>query len=130
MALNRIEPGRIGREYHLTKGHFHAWAAAGEYYIGLQGEGMMLLESANRAESHLLPLRPHGAVYVPGHTAHRTLNVGDEPLVYLTVFPAEAGHDYGSIAENNFRSVVVDVDGVPTEQTRAHFLATLGGVHG
>ena len=53
-------------------------------------------------------------VYVPGNTAHRTVNTGDEPLVYLAVYPASAGHDYGVIAQRNFRSFVVKRDGQPS----------------
>jgi glucose-6-phosphate isomerase len=44
---------------------------------------------------------------VPGYTAHRTVNVGDEPLVYLGIYPANAGHDYGQIAKRNFRQMVL-----------------------
>lgn len=128
LALNRIHPGQIGREYYLTKGHFHAWRAAGEYYIGLQGEGVMLLEDAARTESQMVPLQPHSAVYVPGYTAHRTINVGKEPLVYLTIFPAEAGNDYTPIAEHNFAQVMIAVDGIPTQMARTQFMESLDDV--
>jgi glucose-6-phosphate isomerase len=113
-GLGVIFPGKIGDEYHLTKGHLHAWRPAAEFYIGLKGSGMMLLEDEHTGESRMVPLTPNGVVYVPGNTAHRTMNVGDEPLVYLGVYPARAGHDYGSIATKNFRNVVVQRDGVPT----------------
>jgi glucose-6-phosphate isomerase, archaeal len=112
-GLGVIFPGKIGDEYHLTKGHLHAWRPAAEFYIGLKGSGMMLLEDEHTGESRMVPLTPNGVVYVPGNTAHRTMNVGDEPLVYLGVYPARAGHDYGSIATKNFRYVVVERDGVP-----------------
>lgn len=113
-GLGVIFPGKIGDEYHLTKGHLHAWRPAAEFYIGLKGFGMMLLEDEHTGESRMVPLTPNGVVYVPGNTAHRTMNVGDEPLVYLGVYPALAGHDYGSIATKNFRYVVYDRGGIPT----------------
>ena len=47
-----------------------------------------------------MPLTPESAVYVPGHTAHRTINTGDMPLTYLGIYPARAGHDYGVIADD------------------------------
>jgi len=106
-------PGRIGAEYFLTKGHLHAWRPAAEFYFGLQGEGMMLLEDETTGESRLVDLRPQSVVYVPGHTAHRTLNTGSVPLSYIGVYPARAGHDYGKIAQRNFRFVVVERDGAP-----------------
>lgn len=117
-GLGMIMPGRIGAEYYLTKGHFHAWRPAAELYIGLRGEGVMLLEDEATGESKLVPLMPNSAVYVPGFTAHRTINTGKVPLTYLGVYPAQAGHDYGLIAERNFRKVVLAVDGKPTLRDR------------
>lgn len=108
-----IMPGQIGGEYFLTKGHLHAWRPAAEFYFGLSGEGLMLLEDEASGESRLVPLRPHQAVYVPGRTAHRTVNTGRTPLTYLGVYPARAGHDYGVIAARNFRCVVVERNGQP-----------------
>ncbi len=112
-------PGKIGREYYLTKGHFHAWRPAAEVYLGLRGHGLMLLE--DERESRVVPLMPQTAVYVPGHTAHRTINTGDEPLIYLGVYPAGAGHDYAAIAERNFRTVVVEANGQPVLLDRAAY---------
>ena len=98
----------------MTKGHLHRWREAAELYIGLSGKGVMLLEDEATGESRMLPLEPGMAVYVPGHTGHRTANVGDKPLTYIGVFPARAGHDYGAYAERNFRFAIVDEDGQPT----------------
>ncbi len=124
-AIGCVQPGRIGAEYYMTKGHFHAWRAAAEYYIGLSGNGVMLLENESGTTSEMIPLTPNSALYVPGHIAHRTINTGTEPLVYLGIFPAGAGHDYGSIAERNFGNVVVDQNGAPALVPRATYLASL-----
>lgn len=112
-GLGVIMPGKIGEEYWLTKGHLHAWRPAAEFYFGLRGEGVMLLEDEASGTSRLLPLGRDRVVYVPGHTAHRTMNTGGEPLVYVGVYPARAGHDYGAIAERNFRGVVIERDRRP-----------------
>ncbi len=40
----------------------------------------------------MLPLEAGAVVYVPGHTAHRTVNTGPAPLVYLGIYPWDAGH--------------------------------------
>jgi glucose-6-phosphate isomerase len=124
-AIAQIAPGHIGAEYYMTKGHYHAWRPAAEVYIGLSGAGYMLLEDEESHESRLLPLAPNTVVYVPGHTAHRTINTGKIPLTYLGIYPAAAGHDYGSIATQNFRKVLVAVDGQPTLRERSEFLASL-----
>lgn len=106
-GLGVLQPGRVGDEYHLTKGHLHAWRPAAEVYIGLRGSGAMLLQNEDGGHSRLVPFGAGEIVYVPGDTAHRTVNTGDEPLVYLGVYPARAGHDYGALAERNFRHVVL-----------------------
>lgn len=118
-GIGCLMPGRIGDEYFLTKGHLHAWRPAAEFYFGLSGEGVMLLEDEVTGESRIVPLRPHHAVYVLGRTAHRTINTGTTPLTYLGVYPARAGHDYGAIAQRNFRCVVVERDGRPALLPRA-----------
>lgn len=108
-----LMPGRIGNEYFMTKGHLHQWRDAAEIYIGLAGQGVMLLEDEDSGESRMVPLLPNCAVYVPGRTAHRTMNTGTTPLTYLGVYPAAAGHDYSTIAQRNFRCMVVECNGVP-----------------
>jgi glucose-6-phosphate isomerase len=117
-GLGIIQPGVIGDEYFLTKGHMHTWREAAEVYIGLAGHGAMLMEDENGGGSRMVFLQPNTVVYVPGHTAHRTVNTGANPLVYLGVYPARAGHDYGVIARRNFRCVVVECDGQPTLMPR------------
>lgn len=124
-GLGMIMPGRIGDEYFMTKGHYHAWRPAAEVYVGLSGTGLMLLEHETTGESWLLPFTSNSVIYVPGYTAHRTINTGDIPLSYLGIYPADAGHDYGAIAQHNFKKVVVAVDEQPTLMDREAFLKRL-----
>lgn len=124
-VLGLIHPGKIGDEFYMTKGHSHAWRPAAEVYIGLHGEGMMLLQDEQSGECVALPLGAERVVYVPGHTAHRTVNTGAEPLVYWGVLSSRAGHDYGALAENNFALVVVEIEGRPQVLTREGYLRSL-----
>lgn len=121
-GVGMLMPGKIGGEYFLTKGHLHSWRPAAEFYFGLSGEGVMLLEDEATGESRIVPLKPNGVVYVPGQTAHRTMNTGNVPLTYIGVYPAKAGHDYSTIAKSNFRCVVVERDGAPVMIQRKEFL--------
>jgi glucose-6-phosphate isomerase, archaeal len=121
-GVGLIMPGKIGKEYFMTKGHLHAWRDAAEIYIGLAGEGVMLLEDEATGESRMVELRPNGVVYVPGRTAHRTMNTGGTPLTYLGVYPAKAGHDYAAIAKHNFHCAVVEHDGKPALVERNQFI--------
>lgn len=124
-GFGTLYPGKIGDEYYLTKGHYHEWREAAEVYIGLGGNGYMLLEHETNGETQLLPLKANHIVYVPGYTAHRTINVSDEPLTYIGIYSPRAGHDYGALAEKNFKQVLVERNGEPTLLDRAEYLASL-----
>jgi len=117
-GIGVLYPGKVGREYFLTKGHLHSAREAAEVYIGLSGEGCMLLEDEATGESRMEPLGAGKVVYVPGYTAHRTINTGPEPLTYFGIYPANAGHDYGTIAERNFLKLVVEENGKPVLKDR------------
>jgi glucose-6-phosphate isomerase len=106
-------PGRIGDEYFMTKGHFHARRDTAEIYYCLRGRGYMLMETEGGGDFELGEMRPGRTVYVPPYWAHRSVNTGDEPLISLAVYPGDAGHDYGSIETSGFRHVVVERDGKP-----------------
>ncbi|HAZ27201.1 TPA: glucose-6-phosphate isomerase [Candidatus Acetothermia bacterium] len=107
-----IYPGKVGAEYHMTKGHFHAQRGTGEIYLGLQGEGKLLLQD-QQGGVNVLDMKPGSVSYIPPHWAHRTVNVGKDPLVFFAVYPGEAGHDYGSIEEKGFAQLIVERDGRP-----------------
>ncbi len=117
-GLGVLHPGKIGDEFYLTKGHLHARRSAAEVYVGLRGTGQMLLEDESSGESRMVALQENSVVYVPSHTAHRTVNTGAEPLVYLGIYPSNAGHDYAAIAAKNFRMVIVERAGVVVLEPR------------
>jgi glucose-6-phosphate isomerase len=124
-GLAVLYPGKVGDEYYLTRGHMHARRESAELYIGLRGTGMLLMEQEDGTESRVVELVRNSFVYVPGHTAHRTINTGNEPLVYLGIYPADAGHDYSRIRARNFSSVVCCDDGEPVVVSRESFLDSL-----
>ena len=106
-AVAVLSPGQVGDEFFMTKGHLHSWREAAEIYVGLGGEGAMLLEDEATGESKLVTLKKDELVYVSGHTMHRTVNTGDVPLFYVGIYPAKAGHDYAAIINRNFRCKVI-----------------------
>jgi len=106
-------PGKIGDEYHMTKGHFHTVLDTAEVYYCLRGHGAMMMESPE-GEVEVQELTPGKAVYVPGRFAHRSINLSaDQPLITFFAFPGHAGHDYGSIETKGFRKLVVERGGKP-----------------
>ena len=108
-----LYPGKVGQEYYMTKGHFHTILDTCEIYYCLKGHGAMLMETPE-GDVDFKELRPGEALYVPGRWAHRSINLGDEPLVMFFVYRADAGHDYGTIEEKGYRKLVVEQDGKPT----------------
>ena len=101
-----IRPGSIGVEYFMTKGHFHVVRDRAEIYLGLAGDGRLVL-ATEEGRYALEPIGPGTVNYVPGGWAHRTVNVGDEPLVFFAAYIGDAGHDYGTIEQQRGFPVLV-----------------------
>jgi len=107
-----VYPGKVGDEYFMTKGHFHTILDTAEVYYCLKGHGFMLMENPEgdwRAEE----LTPGKALYVAKRFAHRSVNVGEEPLITFFVYRSDAGHDYGTIEAKGFRKLMIEKDGKP-----------------
>lgn len=103
-------PGKVGDEFFMTKGHFHTILDTAEVYYCLSGHGYMLMEDPE-GNWDAQELTPGKAVYVPPTYAHRSINVGNDPLVTFFVFRADAGHDYGTIETKGYRKLLVEKDG-------------------
>lgn len=101
-----IEPGMVGREYFMTKGHFHRVRDRAEVYVGLAGDGRLVMAT----EDGRVAVEPMGrgrVNYVPGGWAHRSVNVGHEPLAFFAAYVGDAGHDYATIEQRGFPVVVL-----------------------
>ncbi|MBL1229729.1 hypothetical protein IW492_10850 [Enterococcus sp. BWB1-3] len=92
-GISHIMSGKIGNEYHMTKGHIHQKKDTGEYYWGLKGEGLLLLVFKDK--TYRLEEVKEGSVhYIPGNTSHRLINTGTEKLSVGACWLTESGHDY------------------------------------
>lgn len=108
-----LHPGKVGDEYFMTKGHFHAVLETGEVYLCLRGSGMIVMETPE-GDWNVQEFRPGNAVYILPRWAHRTVNVSaSDDLVFFFAYPGNAGHDYGTIEQRGFRKLVVERDGKP-----------------
>jgi glucose-6-phosphate isomerase len=105
-----IYPGRIGDEFHMTKGHYHAQRDQGEVYLGMSGQGYLVMQT-EEGDVSTLEMVPGTAAYVPPYWAHRTVNTGNEPFVFFAAWAGEAGHDYGTIERDGFRKLIVQENG-------------------
>ena len=100
MGVTTIFPGTIGREFYMTKGHFHS-SEGDEIYLTLNGQGKLMLFSrdGDHQEQDMLP---GSLCYIPTAYAHRTVNTGDDEFTFLAIWPPVIAHDYESIVRTGF----------------------------
>ena len=110
LGVTRMEPGRVGHEYFMTRGHIHANGDRPEMYHGQAGRGLMQMESPD-GEVRLIEIGPQTICYVPPYWIHRSVNLGDDDLVMTFAYPADSGQDYGIIERSGGLRVRILEDG-------------------
>jgi glucose-6-phosphate isomerase len=112
-GISIVHPGKVGQEYFMTKGHFHTVLETAEVYYCLKGQGLMVLETPE-GDWAIEELNPGRVLYVPPRWAHRSINISQaDDLVTFFVYPANSGHDYGTIEQQGLRKLVVEEAGQP-----------------
>jgi glucose-6-phosphate isomerase len=111
-GITYLHPGKVGDEYFMTKGHFHACADRTEFYWTLEGEGMLIFMDGQRRvwAERMFPGSLH---HIPGCVAHRVANTGSSLLSFAACWPSDAGHNYAEIAENGFAARLIEKNGIP-----------------
>jgi len=112
-GLTLLYAGRVGDEYFMTKGHFHAIENRAEYYWGLEGEGILLLMDKKRKirAEYMFPGSLH---YIPGYTGHRVVNIGTGKLKFGACWPSDAAYNYDIIMNEGFSRRVKIIEGKPS----------------
>ena len=101
-CISKLQPGRVGDEFFMTKGHYHTVAETAEIYLCLRGAGYMLMKTPD-GNCTVEEMTRGRMVYVPPYWAHRSVNTSEnEPLVSFCVYPGNAGHNYGDIEQEGF----------------------------
>jgi glucose-6-phosphate isomerase len=59
-----IYPGKVGAEYHLTRGHYHRKRHYAETYQALSGSGLVLFERPE-GQTETAELKPGSVTYIP-----------------------------------------------------------------
>ncbi len=113
LATTTLYAGMVGDEYFLTRGHFHVNEDRPELEVTVNGTGFLVLMDAT-GKTWTESMSAGSVHHVPPATAHRVANIGVEPLVFISYWPSETGHDYAPIAERGFGIRVRQVDGKPT----------------
>lgn len=107
-GTSTLQPGKVGNEYFITRGHIHAEVDRPEIYYCLRGHGVMHMETP-AGETHPVEMTPGTVVHVPAYWIHRSVNVGAEPLITPFCYPADAGQDYAIIERaRGMRTLIVD----------------------
>ena len=112
LAGTILQPGKVGNEYFMTRGHFHHVRNRAEYYFTFHGTGALLLMDEGRTTRYE-KMSPGSVHYIPGSTAHRVANIGDIPLVFSACLPSDAGYDYETIERDGFSARMFELDGEP-----------------
>ena len=110
VGVTRMRPGKVGREFFLTRGHIHATADRPEIYYGQAGKGLMQMESPE-GDVRIVEIKPQSICYVPPFWIHRSVNIGEEDLVMVFAYPSDSGQDYGIIERSGGLRVRVVEDG-------------------
>lgn len=112
-GMSIVHPGKVGKEYFMTKGHFHSLLNTAEFYYCIKGHGYMMMENPE-GDWVAEELFPDTVLYVPGRWAHRSINImNDEDLITIFAYPANAGHDYATIETKGFRKLIIEKNGKP-----------------
>ncbi|MEZ4813238.1 MAG: glucose-6-phosphate isomerase family protein [Caldisericia bacterium] len=100
-----ISPGKIGREFIKTIGHYHPKAdgneAYPEIYEVLHGSAILLLQDENIADAIEVYAEVGAKVLIPPGYGHITINPGNEYLVFSNIISNTFTSVYGLMEKNH-----------------------------
>jgi glucose-6-phosphate isomerase, archaeal len=109
-GTSTLQPGSVGEEFFMTRGHIHIRADRPEIYACQSGRGVLHMEAPDGA-TNPVEIEPGSIVYVPAYWVHRSVNIGDKPFITLFCYPADAGQDYGIIERSQGMRTLIVRDG-------------------
>ena len=109
-GTSTLEPGRVGDEFFMTRGHIHVKSDRPEIYFCQEGRGVMHMELPS-GETQPMEMHPGTVIHVPPFWIHRSVNTGTAPLVTFFCYPADAGQDYEIIARAGGMKTLIVADG-------------------
>jgi glucose-6-phosphate isomerase, archaeal len=109
-GISVLNPGKVGSEFFMTRGHLHRRANRPESYYCLAGHGILLME-ALEGKVEAAEMRPGSLVYVPPFWIHRSVNIGSEIFATLFTYPADAGQNFEIVRKSWGFALLVTEDG-------------------
>ena len=111
-GLTEIQPGRVGNEYFMTRGHWHVIRNRAEFYCTVAGSGKLVLMDRT-GHTWAEDMAPGSLHYIAGEVAHRIVNTGDMPIRVTACWPSDAGHDYEVAEGRGFGARILEERGAP-----------------
>jgi len=105
--VTTLPPGRLGREYWKTMGHYHALLPGGgaypEIYQVLSGEAIFLLQHRGEDEAVdeavAVRAKEGDRLWIPPFWGHVSINPGEAPLVLCDLISPACQSDYSMYIE-------------------------------
>ena len=99
LGLTEINPGRVNKEFYMTRGHVHLKKTP-EFYILLEGNGILLMQNSNNVKS--FKLKKGEITLIPEGYAHRLINTGNKKLKALTIYQGDSMPNYNIKLKKRF----------------------------
>lgn len=107
-GITKIHPGKIGKEFFMTRGHIHDPVQMCETYTCLSGKGMLLVQKDKTIQKILM--EPGTIAYIGENNMHRTYNTGSKPFIFMASVRADYNHDYSVLEKQGFLDTVTTDD--------------------
>jgi len=92
MDLTVVEAGKFGKEFYRTKGHIHRQKNTPEFYVLLEGEGILVLKKGKIPKK--IKMKKGEINLVESGWAHRIVNLGRKKLKVLTSYSSGSKPNY------------------------------------
>jgi len=102
--LTIIKPGNVNKEFFMTRGHYHKIPSSEVYYC-IKGEGILLMQKGSDFKK--VRMRAGKFYEVREGYAHRTVNIRNSPLQFITISLTKSGHDYKTIEKKGFKQRIM-----------------------
>lgn len=93
-GITYMNPGKIGKQDFMTKGHYHDNGSPEVYYL-ISGKGKLIYRKGK--DRKVVVMKKGVFHYIPKGYGHRTVNTGNGKLVFLSIYESKAGHDYEKV---------------------------------
>ena len=100
-GLTVLYPVTVMQECNMTRGHWHENQACAEFYLGVEGTGLLMLMDHD-GTTWCEEICKGSLHYIDGTLAHRLINTGDTVCKVAACWPKDAGHDYAAVEKQPF----------------------------